>query len=291
MTFFGHIPEASVPEKQQAPIGTHFAIIPGARRKTMKRHLILIAAALVMIPTLAFPNTMTLRGGYYFPKASGGPDGLWQIEFDQMNFKRADFNATTLGFSYEYFVSKQISLEFSIDTYSKRKAGYYMDYVGYTFPEGDFAFPAADYDGDFSITHGFNVSVTPLQLSVKLMPMGRRNRFIPYLGGGVGLYFWNVGLRGSMIDFTDEWVYNDPDIGDVTIYGITQTDAREENRATIGYHAFAGLMFPIGDRITLSAEVRYQAAKGKFKSDSAFKDFEDFDIGGYALTAGLNYWF
>ena len=50
------------------------------------------------------------------------------------------------------------------------------------------------------------------------------------------------------------------------IYGIVQTDAREENRATFGYHAFAGLMFPIGDRITLSAEFRYHAAKGRFKT-------------------------
>lgn len=257
----------------------------------MKRHLILAAAALILIPALAFPNVMTLRGGYYIPKTSNGPNSLWQIEFDQMNFKKADFNAAIFGFSYEYFVSKQLSLEISIDTYSKRKAGYYMDYVGYTFSEGDFAFPAADYEGDFSISHGFNVSVTPVQLSVKLMPMGRRNRIIPYLGGGVGLYFWNVSLRGSMIDFTDEWVYNDSDLGDVTIYGITQTDVREENRVTVGYHAFAGLMFPIGERITLSAEFRYHAAKGQFKSDSAFTDFDAFELGGYAITAGLNYWF
>lgn len=257
----------------------------------MKKPLILIAAALVLMTAMAFPNTMSLRYGYYFPKASGGPDSLWRIELDQMSFKKSDFNTSILGFGYEFFVSKQLSFELSIDTYSKRKAGYYRDYVGYTFPEGDFAFPAADFEGDFSISHAFNVSITPVQFSVKLMPMGRRNRFIPYVGGGVGLYFWNVGIRGEMIDFTDEWVYTDSNLGDVTIYGITQTDAREENRATIGYHAFAGLMFPIGDRITLSAEFRYHAAKGKFKSDSAFTDFEDFDIGGYAITAGLNYWF
>jgi hypothetical protein len=257
----------------------------------MKRHLILAAAALILVPALAFPNMFTLRAGYYFPKASGGPDGLWQIEFDQMSFKKADFNTGILGFSYEYFVSKQLSLEFSIDTYSKRKAGYYMDYVGYALDEGDFAFPADLYEGDFSVSHGFNVSITPVQVSAKLFPIGRRNRIIPYVGGGGGIYFWSVSLRGYMVDFTDEWVYTDPDIGDVPIYGITQTDAREDTRVTFGYHAFAGLMVPIGNRITISAEVRYHAAKGTFKSDSAFTDFEDFDLGGTAITAGLNYWF
>ena len=257
----------------------------------MKRHLILTAAALILIPALAFPNIMSVRGGYYFPRASGGPDGLWQIEFDQMSFKRNDFSATYIGFSYEYFVSKQLSLEFSIDTYSKRKAGYYMDYVGYTFDEGDFAFPADLYEGDFDISHGFNVSVTPLQVSAKILPLGRRNRIIPYIGGGVGVYFWSVSLRGYMVDFNDEWFYDDPDLGEVPIYGIAPTDAREGSRVTFGYHAFAGLMVPIGNRITVSAEVRYHAANGKFRSDSAFVDFENFDIGGTAITAGLNYWF
>ncbi len=260
----------------------------------MKRHLILIAAALILVPSLAFPNIMSLRAGYYFPKASGGPDSLWAIELDQMSFKKTDFNGTYLGFSYEYFVSKQLSLEFSIDTYSKRKAGYYMDYVGYSLDEGDFAFPFDLYEGDFSITHGFNVSITPVQLSAKIYPLGRRNRIVPYIGGGVGAYFWTVSIRGEMVDFTDEWIYTDPDLGEVPIYGISLTNARQDTRVALGYHAFAGLMVPIGDRVTLTAEARYHSAKGKFGGNderNAFLDFEDFDLGGYALTAGLNYWF
>jgi opacity protein-like surface antigen len=258
----------------------------------MKKHLILALAALFLIPALAFPNIMSLRGGYYFPKTSGGPNSLWQIEFDQMSFEKSDYNASTFGFSYEYFVSRLLSFEFSIDTYSsKRKFGYYMDYVGYTISDNDYAFPAAYYEGDFSISHNFHFSVTPVQFSVKILPAGRRNKFIPYFGGGVGLYFWNVGMRGSIVDFADEYVYTDPDLGDVPIYGIAQTDAREETRTAVGYHAFAGLMFPIGDRITLSAEVRYHAAKGHFKDDSAFQDFDDFELGGTALMAGLSYWF
>lgn len=257
----------------------------------MKRHLILIAATLILFQSLAFSNTMSLRLGYYFPKASGGPDSLWTIEFDQMDFKRSDFNATIMGFNYEYFVSKNLSLELSLDTYSKRKAGYYWDFVGYELNEGDFAFPADLYEGNYYIDHSFNVSVTPLQFSVKLLPIGRRNRIVPYVGGGIGAYFWNVNLRGLIVDFSDEWIYTDPDIGDVTIYGISQVDTRQNARVALGYHGFAGLMVPVGNRITLSAEFRYHSAKGKFSERGAFLDYEDFDLGGYALTAGLNYWF
>ena len=255
----------------------------------MKKSLVLIAALVILIPALAYSNTLTLRGGYFFPRTQGGIDSLWDIEFKQMSFKKADFRETILGFSYEYFVTKEISLALSVDTYSKRKAGYYMDYVGYTFDEGDIAFPVSDYKGKFDITHSFNVSITPVELSLKLMPLGRRTKLIPYVGGGVSMFFWSAGIRGSMVDFTDEWIYNDPDIGDVTIYKINQTDARENNRISFGYHAFGGLMFPIGNRITLEAEFRYRIGRGQFKD--AFLDFEDFDLSGFSLTAGFNYWF
>jgi len=257
----------------------------------MKRHLILIAALVILVPSLAFPNIVTLRLGYFLPKASGGPDSLWTIELDQMSFKKSDFNGTYMGFSYEYFANRFLSFELSLDTYSKRKAGFYLDYVGYSLPEGDFAFPASLFEGAFDIAHSFNVSMTPLQLSAKIYPMGRRNRIVPYLGGGVSATFWTAGLRGEIVDFTDEWIYTDPDIGDVSIFGISQVDARQSTRVAWGYHAFAGLMVPIGNRVTVSAEFRYQSAKGKFSDNGAFVGYEDFDLGGYALTAGLNYWF
>jgi len=257
----------------------------------MKRTLILAIALTILIPAVATPDTFTLKAGYYFPTAHGGLDSLWKIEFDQMSFKKSDMKASILGLSYEYFLSKQLSLEISVDTYNKTKAGIYRDYVGYSFDEGDFAFPASDYNGDFDVAHALSVRLTPVQLSLKLLPLGRRGRLIPYIGGGVGLYFWSVGIRGETIDFQDQWVYSDPELGDVTIYKINQSDIFEGGRMNIGYQAFGGLMFPIGNRITLNGEFRYNIIKGKFKSDSSFADFENFDLSGYALTFGLNYWF
>ncbi len=258
----------------------------------MKRILILALAITVLYPAFATADIFTLKGGYYLPKAGGGMDSLWQIEFDQMTFKKSDMNAGILGVGYEYFLSKQLSLELSVETYSKTKAGIYRDYVGYAFDEGDFAFPFEFYDGDFDIQHRMKVRITPLQLSLKLLPMGRQGRIIPYVGGGVGLYFWNVGIRGEIVDFADDtWVYDDPDLGAVQIYPINLSDTFEGGRVSVGYHAMGGLMVPIGNRVTISAEFRANFAKGKWKSDSAFFDFEDFDLGGYALTAGFNYWF
>jgi opacity protein-like surface antigen len=258
----------------------------------MKRTLILTIAFCFLIPAVATPDTFTIKAGYYFPRTQGGMDSLWKIEFDQMSFKKSNFTASILGLSYEYFLTKELSLELSADTYYKTKAGFYRDYVGYAFDQGDFAFPASEYTGDFDIEHAFRVRLTPVQLSLKVLPMGRRGRFVPYVGGGVGFYFWSVGLRGEMIDFSNtDYVYDDPDLGEVQIYPINVSDTFEGGRMNIGYQAFGGLMVPIGNRITLNGEFRYNFIKGKFKSDSAFFGFEDFDLSGGALTFGLSYWF
>jgi len=259
----------------------------------MKKTYIPLLVMVLLLPAFAFSNTITFRLGYFIPRAGGGPDSLWNIEFENMSFKKTDFQESMIGFNYEYFLTKELSLAVSVDTYNKNKAGYYRDFVGYSFDEGDFAFPADVYRGEFTPAHSFNVSIVPIQFSLKLTPFGRRSRIIPFIGGGVGVYFWSVVLRGDMVDFSNVWEYEyEPGKFD-DIYYIEPTNARESNRLTFGYHAFGGIMFPIGNRLTLEASVRYNVAKGKFRQglDASFDGFEDFDLGGLVLAAGINYWF
>jgi opacity protein-like surface antigen len=262
----------------------------------MKKCLVLLAMIMFIAPTFIFSNLITFKIGYFLPRAQGGKDSLWTIEFDNMSFTKSNFSDTVYGFAYEYFVTPQLSLVLSVDGYSKTKVGYYRDYIGFSFKEGDFAFPEKIYGNSqdaFSIEHSFAVSITPFQLSLKLTPLGRRTRLIPYVGGGIGAYLWNVRLRGDTIDFNDAWIYTDADpaIGDVEVYKIKQSDLderREKVRFSFGYHAFAGLMFPVGNRLTIDGQFKYNSLKVTLE---AFKDFEDFDLSGYQLTIGLNYWF
>jgi hypothetical protein len=257
----------------------------------MKKLTVLAAGLLLLVPVLAFSDSFSLRIGYFMPRASTDivlhPDSLWAIEFDQMSFTMEKYRGTMLGFSYEYFVGKNLSLAFTLDSYTKNRPGYYVDYVQFALTEGDFAFPYEFYDGDI-IEHAFSVSSTPLQVSLKLTPLGRKTRLIPFVGGGAGLYFWSVRMYGQMVNFSDAWVYTDPDLGDVDIFPVESVNSREKG-SVFGYHAFAGFQIPIGFRATLEAEARYHWAKAKFTE--WFQGFEDFDIGGLALTVGFNYWF
>ncbi|MFO7732058.1 MAG: outer membrane beta-barrel protein [Candidatus Aminicenantes bacterium] len=258
----------------------------------MKKMTVLAVGLLLLVPSLAFSDTISLRFGYFMPGAKTdiltNPDSLWAIEFDQMSFKMSDYRGSIIGLGYEYFVTPQVSLALTVDTYSKSRPGYYLDYVKFSFEEGDFAFPFEYYDGA-NITHAFGVSITPVQASVKIAPLGRKTRVIPYVGGGAGFTFWSVKLYGEMVNFADDtWVYDDPELGEVQIYPIEFTNGRER-RTQFSYHGFAGIEFPIGYRLTLMAEARYHYAKSAFKE--WFLGFEDFDLGGLALTVGFNYWF
>ena len=260
----------------------------------MKKHLAIIAALVLVLPALAYPNIFSFKVGYFIPRAQSGPsypDSLWTIEFDNMTFTKTNYQNTIIGLGYEYFLTRQLSLVLSLDTYNKNKSGFYRDYVGIDFTDGAFAFPNT-FEGDFSITHSFNVSITPLQLSLKLTPLGRRVRFIPYVGGGVGLYMWSVRLRGDTIDFSDPFIHTDLDGTETEVYPVVQTYAQEPDsgvRFSVGYHVFGGFMFPLGQRITLETEFKFNSCKGAFQD--AFKDFEDFDLSGYQVTLGINYWF
>lgn len=257
----------------------------------MKKLTVIAAGLLLLVPSLAFSDTFSLRLGYFMPGASTDilthPDSLWAIEFDQMSFNKSKYQGTIFGISYDYFIGQNLSLSFALDSYSKSRPGYYVNYGQFQLDEGAFAFPAEYYDG-YIIEHAFGVSNTPLQVSLKLLPLGRKTRLIPFVGGGAGLYFWSVRLQGEMIDFSDPWIYTDDVLGDIDVYPVTIANGKEKG-VQLGYHAFAGFQIPIGPRATIEAEARYHQAKAKF--NEWFLGFEDFDLGGLAITVGFNYWF
>lgn len=252
----------------------------------MKKTFGLVAILILLLPALGFSDAISVRLAYFIPQAKSE---LWTIEFENMSFQKSDFQNASLGIYYEHFISREMSLLIGLDAYSQTRYGTYRDYVGYSFIEGDFAFPYQYYDGDFDINHNFGVTITPVQASLKLTPLGRRSGFIPYIGGGVTLFIWSVKMKGDIIDFTDEWYYDDDDLGEVPIYGIYQTDARQESKFTVGFHGFAGVMFPIASRLAVEAEFKYNYGKGKM--GGTFEGFDAFDLGGYTISAGINYWF
>ncbi|MGD9345908.1 MAG: hypothetical protein PVH84_08615 [Candidatus Aminicenantes bacterium] len=250
----------------------------------MKKYLLVFVALFLLIPGFAFSDLVTFKVGYFFPRASSD---LWDLEFEQMTFQKGDFQDTVFCFTYEYFLSNQVSLSLSLDGYSEKKAGNYNDYVADMVDNEIYAF---DYGQGTPIAHVFTVSITPLQLSLKLTPLGRRSGIIPFLGGGVGVYIWTVRLQGDTVDFSDPREFYDVDLEEVVIgYPVYPTDTRRESKFSVGFHGFAGVMIPVANRISVEGEFKFNYASGGLEPD--FQGFENFDLGGYQITIGINYWF
>jgi opacity protein-like surface antigen len=254
----------------------------------MKKTLILLIALILTIPGFVFSDLVTFKVGYFIPQVQYDvrEDNLWWIEFDQMSFSKTTYQAANFGFGYEYFFSNQFSFVLNVEGYSKNKLGQYLDYVAIIDFDGVWAYPIDEFIGDYIPAHTFSVSVTPFQLSVKVSPLGRRGKIIPYIGGGVGVYLWTVRIFGEVVDFSDEWWDEE---FEVAVYPIRDWDAREENKLKIGFHGFAGIMIPLANRISLEAEFKYNSVKAEFTE--AFQGFEPFDLSGYQISIGMNYWF
>lgn len=266
----------------------------------MKKSVILFLALIFLTPSLAFSGIVTFKLGFFIPRAESD---LWQIEFENMSFSKSDYYGSNFGFVYEYFLTRELSFTLGVDGYNRNKNGYYTERIGIVGTavgeaSYNFAFPL-EYQDDFSpmdsfdIFHSFLVSITPIQLSLKITPLGRGKSIIPYIGGGVGLYIWSVRIQGQVVDFNDEWLY-DPGSGSlVPVYPVWDSFLREDSRLSIGYHGFAGIMIPVAQKFTLELEFKYNYAKGNFRTglDASFEGFNAFDLSGYQFSLGMNYWF
>ncbi len=252
----------------------------------MKKHLILIAAVLIALPALGFSDTFSFRVGYFFPRADNSKGSLWKTQFENLTLTRTDYQATIFGISYEHSFNPYLSVEVGADTYSKTKSGFYNDWVGYSLTDGDFAFPVSEFQGSFSLIQTFSVSILPIQVSLKVTPLGRRGGFIPYFGGGAALNIWSVRIYGDMVDFSDPRPHYP--VGDVTIYPVYIVDARDSTKLNVSYQAFAGVMIPVGVRMTIDGGFKYIIGKGTLKK---IQDFKPMDFDGFEITLGINYWF
>ncbi|MFC2168693.1 hypothetical protein ACFLRW_06875 [Acidobacteriota bacterium] len=250
----------------------------------MKKNIIILFALILCLPGLMFPDLVSFKVGYFIPKAMSD---LWDIEFENMSFTKTDFQNTNFTFGYEYFVSREFSLILNIEGYTKNKSGIYNDFVGEDIDGDGYAF---DYGEGYPISHVFSVSSTPVQASIKLAPLGRTGKIIPFIGGGIGAYLWTVRVQGDLIDFDAGEEFLDAGLDEIVIgYPTYTVDAREENKISFGYHVFGGFMFPVANRISLEGEVKFNHVKGTFKD--GFLGFEPFDLGGWTISIGMNYWF
>lgn len=214
---------------------------------------------LILFSSLLMADDITLKLGGYVPSAKSD---IWDANELETNFKKSDMVGFYIAGEADLFLGHLFNISFEL--------GYYRDDA--LAEDVDFVWE----DGS-PIIHTIYLRIIPLEGSLKLLPLGRNRKIIPYVGAGIGIYFWDYQEFGDFVINR----YTDPQI----ITALFQSTGQD-----LGTHFMFGLMFPFGYHYTFNAEIKYIKLNGKLGRDFD-PSFEPIDLGGVQATIGFSYWF
>jgi opacity protein-like surface antigen len=199
---------------------------------------------------------LDLRAGAFFPRADST---LFDDNTELYTVDNDDWVGFTGGVEYNLNLSDNVELGFHVDGYSRTHDTVYRDFVR---PSGR------------EIEQTLKLTSVPVGATLKYVFNPRRGALTPYVGAGADVVFYEYEEFGDFIDF------NSPDF-DVF------SDDFIDSSAAVGFHAVAGLRFPLGDDFSLTAEGRYLWAKTEMSEDFRVLDNE-IDLSGASATIGIN---
>jgi hypothetical protein len=179
---------------------------------------------------------------------------------DLFLFDFTDFGSASLGAEYVAPIGEYLEASGGVGLTLRSVDTIYDDFVR---PDGS------------EIDQQLKLRIVPLTATVRVLPLGRRSVFQPYVGAGIGLFNWRYSETGDFIDFS---------LPGRPIF----RDSYSQSGTAIGPVAVFGARFPFGNA-TFGGEVRYQKAEG----DLDERDFlgPKIDLGGfhYLATVGIRF--
>jgi hypothetical protein len=128
-------------------------------------------------------------------------------------------------------------------------------------------------------TTGLNTTHLSAGIRYALTPRGRDvsrlvwvpSKFVPYVGAGAGVVFWQWRQYGDFVDFVDNSIFYE--------------SFRSQGWAPTA-HVFSGIDIQLHRGLYLALQGRYTKAAGELGAD--FVDFEPIDLSGFRTSAGIN---
>ncbi len=199
-----------------------------------------------------------------------GDSDFWVETEDVFTIDSGDFDGGMVGFTYLTTLSNHLEVGMNVDFYNETVFSAYRDFT--------------DADG-FRIFHDTSLSMVPLSVDVRFLPAGRYGtrgsrgqvlvrRPVFYLGGGLGVNFFEYEEVGDFVDFDLEEVIFDRFL---------------DTGAAFSAHALAGIELPVSPNLGLLIEGRYTWSEEDLGSD--FSGLGKLDLGGTSVSVGLSYSF
>jgi len=212
-------------------------------------------------------NAFQLRLGGFRPS---GNSTFWSDNEAVFTLANSDFSDVVVGSSYVATLANHFEVGLNVDFYNSTYPSDYRELV--------------DQAG-FPIVHDSTLAMVPLTIDLRLLPAGRYRPAAPgrralkpvfYVGGGIGLNFWEYSEAGDFIDFSEP---------DLPIFGTTYRDSGTAFLTS----ATTGLEFPVSPRFQVTFEGRYSWSKAELAGD--FGGLGEIDLGGLSLYVGASFRF
>jgi outer membrane protein W len=232
------------------------------------RRLLSIAGGLALTGVLAAPTTSYAQQsvnfliGGFVPRNEAARDRNDVLRRnlnagdDSLLFNISDFNHATVGFEWLFPLGEVFEGGLGVGLYSR------------TVPS---VYAFLENSNGSEIEQDLSLRMVPFTATVRWLPIGRRDAFTPYIGGGVHITRFRYRESGQFVDVNDD-IFEDT---------FTATGA------ATGPVILGGARFPVGSAAELGGEVRYQRGIGDVSAEDDFLGTE-IDLGGFSYLFTIN---
>jgi hypothetical protein len=184
-----------------------------------------------------------------------GQSVLWEENLATFDVRMRDFDTAFGGVELGVELNEFVDLTIGVDGFSRTVRSNYRDYV---------------YQDGSEIEQDLRLSVVPITFGVKFLPVGKFQKFIPYVAGGLGIYPYEYREEGDFIDFSTFDIFY---------------ERFEDNGVGTGLYGAAGVEVAVSRGFFLFGELRGHWADAEHQED--FVDFGDFDLSSYQVGFGF----
>ena len=207
--------------------------------------------------------TLTVRGGY--ARANAGSDVFDDVTTN-LTLDRGDFSSITGAGDITVHVKPRVDLVFSAAFSRSHQKSEFRDFVD---------------NNDLPIEQTTTFERIPFTANLKLhlASPGRSigtlawipNRFVPYIGGGIGVMRYRFEQQGDFVDFNTNAVF--PSTFDAQDWAFVE-------------QVMAGAEYNVSPMFGVTFDARYLHGRGNL--GAAFKGYDKIDLSGVSGSVGLS---
>jgi outer membrane protein W len=239
-------------------------------KQTTVRLLLAATAILAASGSASAQQTLNFNIGYFTVRGEDARTGagcsncgrdvdVLIADNDFLTFDISDFNGTTIGGEWLIPLGRFAEAGAGLSFSRRTVPSVYTNYVNANGSEVD---------------QNLRLRLLPIDLTVRVVPLGPRSTFQPYFGAGLSVINWRYSEFGNFIDFSTA--------GRPIYSAEYNADGTNTGPVFVG-----GARWADGG-ISVGGEVRYRQAVGDLTSDFAS---DKLDLGGWSYQATIGYRF